>query len=318
MRTAPVRSEVAVDDVEVSAYTVSTDAPEADGTLSWTATTIVVVHACADGEQGLGYSYTDVSAAKLVESKLADVVRGADALAPQAAWDAMVGAVRNAGRPGIGSMAIAAVDLALWDLKARLLGLPLCRLMGMAREAVPVYGSGGFTSYSVERLQTQLSGWVEQGIPRVKMKVGSQPEADPERVRRAREAIGPTAELFVDANGAYTRKQALELAERFHGEAGVSWFEEPVSSEDLEGLRVVRDRAPAGCRSRPASTATTPSTSGGCWPRVPSMCSRPTSRAAPASPNCCAWMRCAGLTTFRCRCTAARRSTCTPRWRSTG
>ena len=246
MRTAPVRSEVAVDDVEVSAYTVSTDAPEADGTLSWTATTIVVVHACADGEQGLGYSYTDVSAAKLVESKLADVVRGADALAPQAAWDAMVGAVRNAGRPGIGSMAIAAVDLALWDLKARLLGLPLCRLMGMAREAVPVYGSGGFTSYSVERLQTQLSGWVEQGIPRVKMKAGSQPEADPERVRRAREAIGPTAELFVDANGAYTRKQALELAERFHGEAGVSWFEEPVSSEDLEGLRVVRDRAPAG------------------------------------------------------------------------
>ena len=246
MRTAPVRTEAAVDEVEVSAYTVPTDAPEADGTLSWTATTIVVVHVYAAGERGLGYSYTDVSAAKLVDSKLADVVRGGDAFAPQAAWEAMVGAVRNAGRPGIGSMAIAAVDLALWDLKARLLGLPLCRLMGMAREAVPVYGSGGFTSYPDERLQAQLSGWVEQGIPRVKMKVGSQPQADPERVRKAREAIGPSAALFVDANGAYARKQALELAERFRGEAGVSWFEEPVSSEDLEGLRVVRDRAPGG------------------------------------------------------------------------
>jgi L-alanine-DL-glutamate epimerase-like enolase superfamily enzyme len=116
----------------------------------------------------------------------------------------------------------------------------------MAHDRVPVYGSGGFTAYPLARLTEQLAGWVQAGIPRVKMKVGSQPPDDPARVRAAREAIGDGPELFVDANGAYTRKQALELAERFRGEADVSWLEEPVSSDDLEGLRLIRDRGPAG------------------------------------------------------------------------
>jgi L-alanine-DL-glutamate epimerase-like enolase superfamily enzyme len=158
----------------------------------------------------------------------------------------MVAALRNLGRPGISSMAIAAVDCALWDLKARLLELPLCRLLGQANASVPIYGSGGFTSYSTSRLEEQLASWVERGIPRVKMKIGSAPDEDPERVRCARAAIGPNAELFVDANGAYGVKQALALAERFAAEADVSWFEEPVSSDDLDGLRLVRERAPAG------------------------------------------------------------------------
>ena len=172
-------------------------------------------------------------------------VAGRDAMDVQGAWAAMTRAIRNDGRPGIASMAISAVDVALWDLKARLLELPLAALLGRYRDAVPVYGSGGFTSYSIDRLQEQLSGWVARGIPRVKMKVGRDPGADPRRVGAAREAIGESAELFVDANGAYSRKQALELAERF-SESRVSWFEEPVSSDDLEGLRFVRDRAPAG------------------------------------------------------------------------
>jgi L-alanine-DL-glutamate epimerase-like enolase superfamily enzyme len=246
MRATAVRTDVAVEELEVGAYTVPTDAPEADGTLSWSSTTIVVVHAYGGGEWGLGYSYTDTSAAKLIESKLADVVQGGDALSPQGAWEAMVTAVRNVGRPGVASMAIAAVDVALWDLKARLLGLPLCKLLGMAHDRVPIYGSGGFTAYDNARLAEQLGGWVRQGIPRVKMKVGSDPDRDPERVRRAREAIGPSAELFVDGNGAYSRKQALALAERFREEADVSWFEEPVTSDDLEGLRLLRDRGPGG------------------------------------------------------------------------
>ena len=240
------RVEIPVDEVEVRAYTIPTDAPEADGTLAWDATTIVVVHARGGGESGLGYTYADVSTAKLIASKLAGVVRGRDATAPQSAWSAMVEQTRNLGRPGITSMAIAAVDTALWDLKARALGLPLCRLLGMARDRVAVYGSGGFTAYSPQRLAAQLAGWVQDGIPRVKMKVGSAPDEDPERVRLAREAIGPEARLFVDANGAYSRKQALELAGRFAQDARVSWFEEPVSSDDLEGLRLLRDQAPAG------------------------------------------------------------------------
>jgi L-alanine-DL-glutamate epimerase-like enolase superfamily enzyme len=154
--------------------------------------------------------------------------------------------VRNVGYPGVAASAISAVDIALWDLKARLLDVPLSSLLGRVRDSVPVYGSGGFTSYSDSRLERQLAGWAEQGISSVKMKVGSEPERDPERVRRARAAIGDGVGLFVDANGAYQRKQALCLAEVFVQEAGVSWFEEPVSSDDLEGLRLLRDRAPAG------------------------------------------------------------------------
>src|SRR5437660_9716908 len=172
---AQVRPEASIEGLEVAAFTIPTDAPEADGTLSWDSTTIVVVHARAGDAVGLGYTYADVSTAKLIESKLAGVVRGADALAPQAAWRAMVGQIRNLGRPGICSMAIAAVDLALWDLKARLLELPLCTLLGRFHDSVPVYGSGGFTAYPPERLAGQLAGWVQEGIPRVKMKVGSDP-----------------------------------------------------------------------------------------------------------------------------------------------
>ncbi|HEY6399067.1 MAG TPA: enolase C-terminal domain-like protein [Solirubrobacteraceae bacterium] len=244
--TGTVALEAPVEELEVAAYTIPTDCPEADGTLSWDSTTIVVVHAHGAEEWGIGYTYCDLAAAELVRSKLSGVVKGRDAMAPQAAWEAMVEQTRNVGRPGVTSMAIAAVDVALWDLKARLLGLPLCKLLGMARDNVPVYGSGGFTTYSPERLSSQLAGWVGDGIPRVKMKVGSVPEDDPARVSAARDAIGAQAELFVDANGAYLRKQALALAERFSAESRVTWFEEPVSSEDLEGLRLLRDRAPAG------------------------------------------------------------------------
>lgn len=240
------RVGAAIDQLEVAAYTVPTDFPEADGTLAWDSTTIVVVHARAGGERGLGYTYADVATAKLIESKLAEVVRGFDALDPPAAWAAMVHAIRNLGRPGIASMAIAAVDLALWDLKARLLLLPLCKLLGLAHERVPIYGSGGFTSYPMDRLQEQLAGWVERGIPRVKMKVGSSPSEDPSRVKAARQAIGPNTALFVDANGAYERKQALELAARFRDEFDVSWLEEPVSSDDLEGLKLIHDGGPDG------------------------------------------------------------------------
>jgi L-alanine-DL-glutamate epimerase-like enolase superfamily enzyme len=237
---------VAIERLDVSAYTVPTDFPESDGTITWDKTTIVIVEAAAGGVRGLGYTYADVATAQLIKELLADVVKGRDAMAIPGCWLAMVQSIRNLGRPGIASMAISAVDAALWDLKARLLDVPLVTLLGAIREGAPIYGSGGFTSYSLEQLQKQLGDWVTSGIPRVKMKVGRQPHDDPVRVAAAREAIGPDAELFVDANGAYSRKEALALAEIFAGDSGVTWFEEPVSSDDLEGLRLIRDRAPAG------------------------------------------------------------------------
>jgi L-alanine-DL-glutamate epimerase-like enolase superfamily enzyme len=235
----------AVSGVSVAAYTIPTDAPEADGTYAWDSTTLVTVEVHAAGHTGLGYTYADPATARLVRNSLAPVVTGRDPLDVPAAWAAMVRAVRNLGRPGVASMAISAVDAALWDLKGRLLGLPVVALLGAARDGVSVYGSGGFTSYTLDRLRQQLGGWAEVGFRRVKMKVGTLPGVDVERVRAAREAVGDGVGLFVDANGAYSRKQALAFAERF-ADLGVSWFEEPVSSDDLEGLRLIRDRGPAG------------------------------------------------------------------------
>jgi L-alanine-DL-glutamate epimerase-like enolase superfamily enzyme len=240
------RVDVAVERLAVSAYTVPTDEPESDATLEWDSTTIVVVEVEGGGERGLGYTYAPAAAGMLVEEKLAGVVTGRDALDVQATWLAMGTALRNAGRPGIGSMAIAAVDIALWDLKARLLDVPLVRLVGAVREEVPVYGSGGFTSYSLRRIAAQLGGWVDEGIPRVKMKVGREPDRDPARLDAARRAIGDETDLFVDANGGFSAEDALGWADRYARDWGVQWFEEPVSSADFEGLRRVRQGAPEG------------------------------------------------------------------------
>jgi L-alanine-DL-glutamate epimerase-like enolase superfamily enzyme len=241
-----VAAEARVERLEVHAYTIPTDEPESDGTLEWDSTTIVVVEAHARGKTGLGYTYCDAAAAEVVSSQLAGVIEGEDAMAVRALWSQMSAQVRNAGRPGIGFCAISAVDQALWDLKARLFDVPLVVLLGAAHDDVPIYGSGGFCSYSDQRLCEQLGGWAEAGIPRVKMKVGRDPERDPVRLDAAREAIGDDVELFVDANGAFARKEALAWAERYADTWHVTWFEEPVSSDDLEGLHLIRDSGPAG------------------------------------------------------------------------
>lgn len=234
------RHEVAVDALRVSAYRIPTDAPEADGTFAWDATTLVLVELDGGGETGLGYTYADAALVPLLGGTLRPLVEGADALAPAAAGQRLWRAVRNLGRAGLAACAISAVDTALWDLKAKLLGLPLAVLLGRRRDAVPAYGSGGFTSYADERLREQLGRWVrEDGCRWVKMKVGSAPERDPARVAAAREAIGD-AGLFVDANGAHDARGAIAFA-RCAAEYGVGWFEEPVSSDDLAGLRRVRD-----------------------------------------------------------------------------
>ena len=235
---------VPLERVEARAYTIPTDQPEADGTLLWTSTALVVVEVAGGGKVGIGYTYAHGSIVSLITGKLADAVKQQDALRPSAAWRAMQRAVRNLGREGLAATAISAIDTAIWDLKAQLLELPLVTLLGQRREAVPIYGSGGFTNYNDDRLGAQLSHWIERdGCRWVKMKVGSDPDGDPRRVSCARRAIG-SAGLFVDANGAYGVKQALRLADSF-APHNVSWFEEPVSSDDLTGLRLLRRRAPA-------------------------------------------------------------------------
>jgi L-alanine-DL-glutamate epimerase-like enolase superfamily enzyme len=234
-----------IESVRADAYTIPTESPESDGTLQWDSTTLVLVRIAAGGREGLGFSYADTATARLVHDKLAGMLQGKDPAAINERWLELVGSVRNLGRPGIAAMAISAVDAALWDLKGKLLGIPLSELLGPAREAIEVYGSGGFTSYSLDRLREQLGGWAEHGIRRVKMKVGRSPADDAKRVAAARDAIGGEVSLFVDANGAYTRKQALRFAAEFAAQ-GVTWFEEPVPAHDLEGLHLVRDNGPPG------------------------------------------------------------------------
>ncbi|MFC8419497.1 enolase C-terminal domain-like protein [Streptomyces sp. NPDC057236] len=235
--------------LSVSVYRVPTDLPGGDATLVWDATTLVLVEVTAAGHTGLGWTYGSAATAPVVRDELSGLVNGHDAFDVPAAGDRMSRAVRNTGRPGIAAGAISAVDTALWDLKARLLGLPLVRLLGAARAEVAVYGSGGLTPYDDTRLERQLRGWTEQGIDRVKIKVGEswgrEESRDLHRTRLARKVVGDAADLYVDANGGYTRKQAVRMAGAMAG-SGVTWLEEPVSSDDLAGLRVVRDAVAAG------------------------------------------------------------------------
>lgn len=231
----------AIEHVEISAYVVPTVAPESDGTAEWSKTTVVVAELRCRGETGLGYTYADTGTARIAQDVLAQHLIGKDPYDVPRLFAAMETAVRNHGRGGACAMAISAIDVAAWDLKAKLLGVPLSRLLGRARDAIPAYGSGGFTSLTVKELEEQLGGWADSGMSFVKMKVGRDPARDPERVRAARKAIG-RAGLFVDANGAYDVKEALRLAGEF-AEQGVSWFEEPVVRTDLAGLRLLRERA---------------------------------------------------------------------------
>ena len=230
-------------DVTAAVYVIPTDAPEADGTLAWDKTTLVLVTVQAGDEEGTGWTYASGAAASVVTDVLAGVVRGRNALDVPGASEAMARAVRNIGRPGVAATAISAVDVALWDLKARLLGLPVTDLLGRARQRVPVYGSGGFTSYDERQTRDQLTGWLADGIGRVKIKIGESwggnEQRDLARVGLAREVIGPDRELYVDANGGYTVGQAVRVGRRL-ADHGVTWFEEPVSSEDLAGLAAVR------------------------------------------------------------------------------
>ena len=220
-----------------------TDGLESDGTAKWDSTTMILVRLGAGKIHGLGYTYSSDCCVRLIREKLFSFVRGSSVLDVRAIWENMNAAVRNFGKRGIAATAMAAVDIGLWDLKARVLGVSLVKLFGSLRRAIPVYGSGGFTSYSHGQLRRQLAQWVEEGISMVKIKVGRETDRDPARVAEARTTIGDNAKLFVDANGACTQKEALALAESF-SEHDVTWFEEPVSSDNLGGLHFVRERAP--------------------------------------------------------------------------
>lgn len=240
---------VAIGALRAAAYSIPTETPEADGTLAWDHTTLVVVTAECGDITGTGWTYGHPACADVITRSLAAHVVGHDALDVTAAFDAMAKAVRNIGRSGIAGQALSAADMALWDLKARVLGVPLHRLLGAVRDNVPVYGSGGFTTYGPHQMRDQLLGWVrDHGITRVKIKIGeswgTRTRRDVSRMRQARAAVGDEIALMVDANGGYTAKQAVRLMSEV-ADLAITWLEEPVSSDDLSGLRAVRDAVDA-------------------------------------------------------------------------
>jgi L-alanine-DL-glutamate epimerase-like enolase superfamily enzyme len=236
-----------IERVRASAYRIPTEtSTESDGTLAWSSTTLILAEVAAGGLTGLGYTYAEAPAASLIGETFAPLLLGRDAYTTREHWLRLLQAIRNAGPGGLATMAHSAVDTALWDLKAKLLDVPLSDLLGRARDRVPGYGSGGFTSFSLGELESHCHHWRELGVPVVKIKVGREPKRDVERVQCARRALGDEGRLLVDANGGYDRKQALELGRIFHDELGVTWLEEPVPSDDLEGLRLIRDSGPAG------------------------------------------------------------------------
>ncbi|MGH9045658.1 MAG: enolase C-terminal domain-like protein [Acidimicrobiales bacterium] len=238
-----------VSELSASAYEIPTEQPEADGTIEWTSTVLVVVQARAADKTGLGWTYATPAAAAFVGEKLASVAVGQSAMDVGKVTWAMTRACRNVGQPGIAACAVSAVDVALWDLKARLLDLSLGKLLGQVRNCVPVYGSGGFTTFDDATTRAQLEDWTQGlGLRKVKIKIGesfgSNERRDLHRVALARQVIGQEVELFVDANGAYGAKQAARLGRLMGDSWGVSWFEEPVSSDDIPGLKDVRDACP--------------------------------------------------------------------------
>lgn len=238
-------TDAPIQNLRARAYRIPTDRPEADGTAAWSETILILVEVEAAGRTGLGYTYCDRAATGLITDTLAAVIMEQDAFDIPGLSLRLQQRVRNIGRPGLAACAISAIDAALWDLKGKLLDCPLARLLGCHRQAVPIYGSGGFTTYSDDELRLQLAGWVERdGCAAVKMKIGSHPAADPHRITIARSAIGDR-QLFIDANGALSPRAALALVTSCAA-AEISWFEEPVSADDLPAMQLLRQKFPPG------------------------------------------------------------------------
>jgi L-alanine-DL-glutamate epimerase-like enolase superfamily enzyme len=193
-----------------------------------------------EGIEGFGVGIPESKAT--IEGPLKNVLVGQDPLCHEKLWEDMFWKVRGYGRKGIAFCAISSLDIALWDLKAKVFGVPLYRLLGPYTDTVPIYGSGGWTSFDEAELVREQTGYVERGIPRVKMKVaidfGKDEAQDIRRLAAVRKAVGDDVEIFVDANNGYYARQAIAMSKRFE-QYDVRWFEEPVLADDIQGLATI-------------------------------------------------------------------------------
>jgi L-talarate/galactarate dehydratase len=202
--------------------------------------------ATAQGHQGVGYSYSKRAGGygQYAHAKeLAEDVLGEDPNDIQRIWTKLIWAGASVGRSGLATQAIAAIDIALWDLKAKRAGLPLAKLLGAYRDSVACYNtSGGFLSSSIEEIIENVQASVEQGIGGVKIKVG-QPDSriDLQRVDTVRSALRDDVALMVDANQQWDRVTALRIGRQLEG-FQLTWIEEPLDAYDAEGHAMLADK----------------------------------------------------------------------------
>ena len=201
------------------------------------------VHIITDsGLEGLSPSGGGRAGQTLIEGTFKELLVGQDPLNIEKIWDDLFWCVRGVGRKGLAFCALSAVDVALWDLKAKHFNVPLYQLLGPYTDSVPVYGSGGWTNFNTEELVAEQTGYVERGFKAVKMKVGKDfgmsEREDIQRLAAVREAVGDDIEIYIDANNGYYAKQAIYMGKAFE-EYRVGWFEEPVLADDIDGLAAI-------------------------------------------------------------------------------
>jgi len=200
----------------------------------------IFVHIKTDEDiEGLGMTYASPGVIDVIENSLKQELVGKDPLDIEQLWNSMYWKVRGYGRKGIAFCAISAIDIGLWDLKGKYVNLPLYKLLGAYTDSVPVYGSGGWTNFSERELIEEMTGYVADGIPRIKMKVGKDfglsEREDIERVAAVRKAVGDDVSIYIDANNGYYRKQAIYMAKEFE-QFQIGWLEEPLIPDDIDGM----------------------------------------------------------------------------------
>jgi L-alanine-DL-glutamate epimerase-like enolase superfamily enzyme len=230
---------------DISVHLVSTSVPPgfADSTRKVETLGYTVVRVRTDqGLEGVGITYHEVGgeATKcMIDHDITPRLIGRDPLQTEAFWQEFFAYLRGVGRKGLTFCALSAVDIALWDLKGKIAGLPLWRLFGGATNEVDAYASGGWTSFSDEQLAADSAAKIARGYKWVKVKVGTEggrnPRRDLKRIRMVREAIGPEAGLLIDANNCWDAATAIQFANRVR-EYEIDFLEEPVFADDIPGL----------------------------------------------------------------------------------
>jgi L-alanine-DL-glutamate epimerase-like enolase superfamily enzyme len=235
-----------IDECDVSLYDVPNRESLDDATQSFDSLELVVATlVTTDGVEGTGFTYTigrgGSAIAHLLESTIAPIVIGEPA-APRTVRDTVRAGTTFIGREGISELAIAAVDVALWDVLGKRAGLPLYELLGGERSSVPMYQTdGGWLQFDEETLVANAERIAAEGFVGMKMKVGLSPAEDERRVRAVRETLPAGVDLMLDGNCSYTIDEARLLADRL-SDLEIRWFEEPLEKGDYAGHSDLRSR----------------------------------------------------------------------------